>query len=106
MNRKMIGEAIYIRVSDRKSISDSQETWKCAEPKLEWQIHCFPYGERSDVPWLQQVEQKAVSRQRNLGLHFTKRGSLGLTSLIPSLSTEVHVSREETEQSCVNLCYC
>jgi hypothetical protein len=29
---------------------------------------CFPYGERSDVPRLQQVEQKAVGRQRKLGL--------------------------------------
>jgi hypothetical protein len=35
---------------------------------LERQIRCFPYGERSDVPRLQQVEQKAVRRQRNLGL--------------------------------------
>jgi hypothetical protein len=40
--------------------------WKCA--KLEWQIRCFPYVERSDVPRIQQVEQKAVGRQRNLGL--------------------------------------
>jgi hypothetical protein len=38
---------------------------------LERQIRCFPYGERSDVPWLQQVEQKAVGRQRNLGLTYT-----------------------------------
>jgi hypothetical protein len=50
--------------------SDSHETWKCTDPELEWQIRCFPYGERSDVPRLQQVEQKAVGRQRNLGLHF------------------------------------
>ena len=42
--------------------------WKCADPELEWQIRCFPYGEHSDVPRLQQVEQKAVRRQRNLGL--------------------------------------
>ena len=42
--------------------------WKCADPELEQQIHCFPYGECSDVPWLQQVEQKAVRWQRNLGL--------------------------------------
>jgi hypothetical protein len=42
--------------------------WKCADPELEWQICCFPYGERSDIPRRQQVEQKAVSRQRNLGL--------------------------------------
>ena len=42
--------------------------WKCADPELEQQIHCFPYGECSDVPWLQQVEQKFVGRQRNLGL--------------------------------------
>jgi hypothetical protein len=41
--------------------------WKCAE--LERQIHCFPYGERSDAPRLQQVEQKAVGWQRNLGLY-------------------------------------
>ena len=32
---------------------------------MEWQIRCFPYGERSAVPRLQQVEQKAVGRQRN-----------------------------------------
>jgi hypothetical protein len=36
--------------------------------ELERQIRCFPYRERSDVPRLQQVEQKAVGRQRNLGL--------------------------------------
>jgi hypothetical protein len=36
------------------------ETWKCADPELEWQICHFPYGECSDVPWLQQVKQKAV----------------------------------------------
>jgi hypothetical protein len=42
--------------------SDSHETWKCVDPELEWQIRCFPYGKRSDVPRLhgQQVEQKAV----------------------------------------------
>ena len=48
--------------------SDRHETWKCADPELERQIRCFPYGERSDVPRLQQVEQKAVGWQRNLGL--------------------------------------
>ena len=42
--------------------------WKCVDPALEQQIRCFPYGERSDVPRLQQVEQKAIRRQRNLGL--------------------------------------
>ena len=42
--------------------------WKCVNPELEWQIRCFPYGEHSDVPRLQQVEQKAVGQQRNLGL--------------------------------------
>ena len=42
--------------------------WKCVDPELEWQIRYFAYGERSDVPRLQQVEQKAVGRQRNLGL--------------------------------------
>ena len=35
---------------------------------MERQIRCFPYGDRSDVPRLQQVEQKAIGRQRNLGL--------------------------------------
>ena len=58
----MIGEAIYIRVSD------SHETWKCAKAELHGQIHCFPYVELSDVPRPQQVEKKAVGRQRNLGL--------------------------------------
>jgi hypothetical protein len=33
--------------------------------QLEWQIRCFPCGKRSDVPWLQQVKQKAVGRQMN-----------------------------------------
>jgi hypothetical protein len=51
--------------------SDSHETWKCADPELERQIRCFPYGERSDVPRLQQVEQKAVGRQRNLRIRST-----------------------------------
>jgi hypothetical protein len=37
MNRKMIGEAIYIRVSD------SHEMWKCADPELKKQIRFFPY---------------------------------------------------------------
>jgi hypothetical protein len=36
-----------------------------ADPELEQQICCFPYGEHSDVPRLQQVEQKVVGRQRN-----------------------------------------
>ena len=39
-----------------------------ADPELGRQIRCVPYGERSDVPRLQQVEQKAVGRQRILGL--------------------------------------
>ena len=42
--------------------------WKCADPELEQQIRCFPYRAHSDVPRLQQVKQKAVGRQRNLGL--------------------------------------
>ena len=46
--------------------------WKCADPELQRQIRCFPLkGERSDIPRLQQVEQKAVGRQRNLGLTTT-----------------------------------
>jgi hypothetical protein len=44
--------------------------WKCADSKLERQIRCFPYEEHSDVPRLQQVEQKAVGQQRNLGLAY------------------------------------
>ena len=48
--------------------SDSHETWKCADSELERQIRCFTYGERSDAPQLQRVEQKAIGRQRNLGL--------------------------------------
>jgi hypothetical protein len=42
--------------------------WKCADRELERQIRYFPYGERSNVPQLQQVEHKAVGWQRNLGL--------------------------------------
>ena len=45
---------------------------KWADPELARQIRCFSYGERSDVTRLQQVEQKAVRRQRNLGLPVTK----------------------------------
>jgi hypothetical protein len=45
MNRKMIDEAIHIRISD---------------PELERQIRCFPYEERSDVPRLQQVERQST----------------------------------------------
>jgi len=40
-----------------------EEEEKCADQEFERQIRCFPYGERSGVPPLQQVE-----RQRNLGL--------------------------------------
>ena len=53
----MIGEAIYIRVSDSKKKSDSHETWKYADPELEKQIRCFPYVSRSDVERLQQLYQ-------------------------------------------------
>ena len=42
--------------------------WKCADAELQRQIRCFPYRVRTDFPLLQQVEQKAVARQRNLGL--------------------------------------
>ena len=49
MKRFILGFQIEIK-------SDSHETWKCADPELEQQIRCFPYGERSDVPRLQQVE--------------------------------------------------
>jgi hypothetical protein len=59
MNRKMIGEAINIRVSDKKIKSDSHETWKCVDAELQRQIRCFPYVELSDVPLLQQIEKKA-----------------------------------------------
>ena len=52
MNRKMIGEAIYIRFMIEKK-SDSHETWKCADPELEKQIRCFPYIARSVVERLQ-----------------------------------------------------
>ena len=52
----------------QKIISDSHETWKCADLELGRQIRCFPYGVRSDIPRLQQVEQKAVGWQKNLGL--------------------------------------
>jgi hypothetical protein len=33
--------------------------WKCVDAELQWQIHCFPYVELSDVPRLQQVEKKS-----------------------------------------------
>jgi hypothetical protein len=49
---------------------------KRADSELMRQIRCFPYEERSDIPRLQQVEQKAVGRQRKLGLRdvvYTKR---------------------------------
>ena len=36
----------------------------------------FPYGEHSDVPRLQQVKQKAVGRQRNLGLSMAMIGTI------------------------------
>jgi hypothetical protein len=49
--------------------SDSHETWKCADPELERQIRCFPYGERSDVPRLQQVEQKTAEEFRTTYVH-------------------------------------
>ena len=42
--------------------------WKCAKADLHGQIRCFPYVELSDVPRLQQVEEKAIGRQMNLGL--------------------------------------
>ena len=33
--------------------------WKCVDAELQWQIHCFPYVELSDVPRLQEVEKKS-----------------------------------------------
>jgi hypothetical protein len=83
MNRKMISEAIYIRVLDsnlmqraklfayiNNNIHDKKRILqdKQFHLQLKSEQSCFPYGERSDVPRLQQVEQKAVGRQRNLGL--------------------------------------
>ena len=69
MNRKMIGEAIYIRVSD------SHEMWKCADQELERQISCFPYVELSDVPRLQQVHKSRrtveESRTKCLGTYLS-----------------------------------
>jgi hypothetical protein len=41
--------------------SNSHETWKCVDAELQRQIRCFPYGESSDVPRLQQVKKKAVN---------------------------------------------
>ena len=69
MNRKMIGEAIYIRFRIENKIRESRNVEMCrhrvgaANP-----LFSLNYGERSDVPRLQQVEQKAVGRQRNFGL--------------------------------------
>jgi hypothetical protein len=57
------------KVTKEKDSSKTKETIG-ADPELERQIRCFPCGERSDVPRLQQVEQKAVGRQRNLGILF------------------------------------
>jgi hypothetical protein len=68
---------------NRKMIGDSHERWKCADPELERQIRCFPYGERSDFPQLQQVEQKAVGRQRNLGLGTKVTVCVSTGTLIP-----------------------
>jgi hypothetical protein len=53
MNRKMIGEAIYIRVSDRKY--NPIATKRGNLPTKSWgrHIRCFPYVELSYVPWLQ-----------------------------------------------------
>jgi hypothetical protein len=56
-------------------LTDNHETLKYADIELQRQICCFPYGERSDVPRLQQVEQKVVRRQSNLGLPVTKNTS-------------------------------
>jgi hypothetical protein len=67
-NRKRTNQQTMIYKTIQKIKSDSHEMWKCVNPELEWQIRCFPYGEHSDVPRLQQVEQKAVGQQRNLGL--------------------------------------
>jgi hypothetical protein len=59
---------ILDKVRSYMQIISHDETWKCADQELKRQIRCFPYGERSGVPRLQQVEQKAVGWQRNLGL--------------------------------------
>ena len=104
MNRKIIGEAIYIRVSDRKIKSDSHETWKCVDPELEWQIRCFSYGERSDVPRLQQVEQKSVGQQRNLGLgRDQKYSSSGDCKRNVNYGTRIKYPNLEQCQSCFSL---
>ena len=57
----------------QKIKSDSHETWKCVNADLQRIIRCFSDVELSDVPRLQQVEKKAVGRQRNLGLSKGKR---------------------------------
>ena len=43
----------------KKRKSDSHETWKCVDAELQRHIRCFPYVELSDVPRLQQVENKS-----------------------------------------------
>jgi len=68
MNRKMIVEVIYIRVSDRKQNPIATQCRNVPTQSWSGKSAVFPYGERSDVPRLQQVEQKAVGQQRNLEL--------------------------------------
>ena len=68
MNRKMIGEAIYIRVSDRKYNPIATKRRNVSTQSWSGKSAVFLMEERSDVPRFQQVEQKAVGWQRNLGL--------------------------------------
>jgi hypothetical protein len=59
---------------------------------LEWQIRCFPYGKRSDVPLLhgQQVEQKAVVDIAHI-LGYNEWGKINLVEI----SLKKRVFREE-----------
>ena len=63
MNRKIIGEAIYIRVLDRKLKSDSHKMWKCATAEMDRKIRCFHYGERSDVRQQQDVNSRRTAEE-------------------------------------------
>ena len=60
MNRKMIGEAICIRVLDKKIKSDSHKALNYAKVEMRRKIRCFAYDKRSDV----QRQQQDVNSRR------------------------------------------
>jgi hypothetical protein len=84
--------------------------WKCADPELERQIRCFPYGECSDVPTAPASRNKTPSDGRGISYGWPTLGQTDLrtNATEPSFSP-FSLSRLSPfpcppPHKCVNIC--